>query len=81
MADKAEAIKYAEDISSKIKELAAGKSEFTLPEIVPDWDKCPPEMRELIGLEFHDRIVKDGKNPEIKYKGKNSDGLDVYTLD
>lgn len=80
MADKAAAIAKAEEISKNIKELAAGKKEFTLPEIVPDWDKMDAKERELVGLEFHDRIVKDGKNPEIKFKGRDGNDTDVYTL-
>lgn len=78
--NKAAAIAKAEEVSSKIKDLAAGKAEFTLPEIVPGWDEIPGVQRDLIGLEFHDRIVKDGKNPEIEYKGKNSNGVDTYAL-
>ena len=80
MADKEQAIAKAEEISKDIKKLAAGKSEFTLPEIVPDWDSIDGRVRDLIGLEFHDRIVKDGGNPDIEYKGKNAEGIDLYAL-
>ncbi|MBD5559491.1 MAG: hypothetical protein HDQ87_03905 [Clostridia bacterium] len=80
MADKEQAIAKAEEISKDIKNLAAGKSEFTLPEIVPGWDEIDGKVRDLIGLEFHDRIVKDGANPDIEYKGKNSNGVDLYAL-
>ena len=80
MADKEAAIAKAEEISKNIKELAAGKTEFTLPEIVPGWDEMDPRERELVGLEFHDRIVKDGGNPDIEYKGKNAEGVDLYAL-
>lgn len=76
MANKEAAILKAAEIAKDIKQLAAGKSEFTLSEIVPGWDSIDGTERDLIGLEFHDRIV----NPDIEYKGKNSDGVDLYAL-
>lgn len=80
MADKNAAIAKAEEISKDIRTLAAGRDEFTLPEIVPGWDDMEKEQRDLVGLEFRDRIVKDGGNPDIEFKGENSDNLDVYAL-
>lgn len=81
MADdnKAAAIAKAEEIAGKIKELAADKAEFTLAEIVPGWDDIGGVQRDLIGLEFHDR-VKDGKFADVEYKGKNSSGVDTYAV-
>lgn len=78
--DKQAAIECAEKISANAKEWAAGKAEWTLPEIVPEWDSMDGRLRDLVGLEFHDRIVKDGKNPDIEYKGKNSNGVDLYAI-
>ncbi|MBD5558886.1 MAG: hypothetical protein HDQ87_00785 [Clostridia bacterium] len=81
MADfKAEAIAKADEISKNIKELTAGKAEWTLPEIVPGWDKLDGELRTVIGLEFRDRIAKDGGNPDIEYIGKSASGDDQYRL-
>lgn len=82
MADeyKAEGIAKAEEISKNIKELAAGKGVFTLPEIVPGWNEIDGKLRTVIGLEFRDRIVKDGGNPDIEYVGKSDGGDDQYKL-
>ncbi len=77
---KAEGIAKAEEISKNIKELAAGKAEFTLPEIVPGWDKLDGGLRTVIGLEFRERIVQDGGNPDIEYVGKAPNGDDQYKL-
>lgn len=82
MADefKAEGIAKAEDISKNIKELAAGKPEWTLKEIVPGWDDLAGGLRTVIGLEFRERIVADGGNPDIEYVGKSAGGEDMYKL-
>lgn len=81
MADnKAAAIEKVKEIAGKIKELAANKGDWTLAEIVPGWDLIPGEQRDLIGLEFHDCVDKEGASLGIEYKGKNSNGVDTYAV-
>lgn len=76
--DKAKAIECAEEIGKNIKTLAAGKSTFTLAEIVPKWDEMDNDMRLVVGLEFRDKVAKD--NPDIVLEGQTEAGDDLYSL-
>ena len=68
-------VKYAKDYMQ-----SSGKSEFTLSDIVPGWDKIDGKIRDLIGDEFKERVVKKGLIPELVEKGQNSSGVDLYGL-
>lgn len=68
-------VKYARDYMK-----SSGKSEFALSDIVPGWDKIDGKIRDLIGDEFKERIVKKGLIPELVEKGQDSSGVDLYGL-
>lgn len=82
--DKEKAIECAEKIGKNFKAWAeeymkkTGKKEFTLAELVPDWEQMETGLRWVTGIEFADRIVPN--SPDIVHTGKSDNGDDLYAL-
>lgn len=79
MANKEAAIAVAEH-AEKLLETAvkASKDGVSLKDLLPNWDEMDKEQRELVGLEFRDRIQK--KSDTIELAGQNEAGEDVYKV-